>query len=310
MTRWTSAALVALAGCSVFGGIDADDYRLGMDASGADGSGADGSGAGTTTTAASGAAGHGAGSGGGNHVEHEGLDGAGLVVRYFLDEEDSGQAPEALDAGSPPQDHLALTFTGHLTYVEQDGQRGLQWDSVGESDRAAVLLDGTKIHAGLDGSTTGTMELVFSVEYASAYGSRVLHIGEGTEAGSFSLTLEGTDNAITLRLNGDVHGRWYVSGSWDTRRVFHLVFDSSRSEDDRVKLYLNGALQENEGPAPGLKEAISLSEDAHFVLGNREEGERSFEGTLFYAAVYRVALSQATISEHSARLLDSDDTDL
>jgi hypothetical protein len=92
----------------------------------------------------------------------------------------------------------------------------------------------------------------------------------------------------------------------------HLVLDTTQTDrDDRSELYLDGVLiEKSTTTGPPQNVTIDLQTGRHFVLGNREVGDqsdRSFEGELYYAALYDVPLDEQTIDQHVGVLLASDD---
>jgi len=278
------------------------------DTTGAGGAGGAGGQGGTTST--SGTGGQGAGP-----ALHPGvLVDDGLVARYYLDEAASGQEPtEVLDAAPDPLP-LPLTYVNigtdeFMAYTEDaGGNRGLMFTEVGHDDRASIAVDGTKISASLHAGQTVTYEVVADVQGMSTSGSRLLHIGE--ESGH-ALSLE-TDAATRMQFSLNEH---YVGGvpvdlKSLGRAVFHSVVDTTQTEPaDRVRIYVNGGrLPSVQGTPPDLDAAIDLGIGKHFVIGNREIGERTIEGTIFYAAVYSGPLTDEQIVQNVALLLVDDDT--
>ena len=94
------------------------------------------------------------------------------------------------------------------------------------------------------------------------------------------------------------------------RGVFHMVVDVTRAApEDRARLYVNGARLpnvQNVFAAQGVP--LTIGDTRHFVIGNREVGERTPQGTIFYAAIYNVALDDAEVAQNAALLLLDDDT--
>ncbi|WP_437730036.1 LamG-like jellyroll fold domain-containing protein [Sorangium sp. So ce1335] len=242
----------------------------------------------------------------------------GLVARYFLDEAALRIAPtQAEDAADAPV-ALALTTGPELGFVgDGAGHSGLAWTAAGGDSRASAPIDGTKIQSLLHGSRTGTIEAVLRIAEVSSQGSRIVHIGSGTEPGRFTLRSD-RPGQIDFWWNGTNCG-----GSWDVRiperAVVHGVLDTTVQEpaEARVRLYVNGVPAPRLKPAggycaddarlPGVDATLDLLEGRHFVLGNREIGGRTFSGALYYAALYARALTPAEIERHVAGLLASDD---
>ncbi len=238
----------------------------------------------------------------------------GVVVRYYLDEAADGQGPTAaLDATTDPLD-LPITYVNdvegmHLTYTEDaDGNRGLSFDAASRDDRASAPIDTTKVRAMVEGGTEVTYELVAALLDASSSGSRLLHIGFDED---HTLSLE--TNSVT-RLCASVNdadaGQVSVFHPVLGRGVFHMVVDVTQSApEDRARLYVNGANLpnvQNVFAAQGMP--ITIGDMRHLVIGNREIGERTPQGTIFYAAIYNVALDDAEVAQNAALLLLDDDT--
>ncbi|WP_438022034.1 LamG-like jellyroll fold domain-containing protein [Sorangium sp. So ce233] len=303
------------------GGGGAGPHTASASSSGA-GGGTSGSGAGAG--GGGGEGGSGAGGAGGSGVTDCTRDGScltddGLVARYFLDEASAGSAPTQVEDAAAAPVPLALTYGPEMSFAADGAAHsGLSWTAVAADGRASAAIDGTKIHTALHGSRTGTIEAVLSIAEVVIDGSRILHLGSGTESGRFTLRSE-HPGQIELWWNGTNCG-----GAWDAelpaRAVVHGVFDTIVEEPaaDRVRLYINGVLAPRSNPivgycamhkrVPPLDATLDLAEGRHLVLGNRELGGRTFSGALYYAALYARALSAAEIEQNAAALLVSDDS--
>ena len=299
---WATAALAAgmVIAC---GGGDEGGAGAGGNASGGQGGAVSTGGGGSSS-----------GEGGDLPVHPGVLVDEGLVARYYLDEAASGQDPtEALDAAPDPLP-LALTYINEgtdtfMTYTEDpNGNRGLTFATYGRDDRASVAIDGTKISTSLHSSTTMTYEVVAEVLGVIPESSRLIHIGLDTD---HTLSFE---TGVVTRLGFEVNdGGWTSVPSYLPalgRAVFHSVFDSSQADPlDRVRIYVNGGRLPIIGDvAVEMDAAIDLGPGRHFVIGNREIGQRTIEGTIYYAAVYSDALSEAQVLQNVGLLLVDDDT--
>lgn len=236
-----------------------------------------------------------------------------VIVRYFINEGSSeGQPNELRDAIGNPELNLALSDPdGTTSFVDANGHHGIRFNEASGDARLSVAAQNTKIRDALDGSRTGTLELVLDISDISSDGSRISHIGGGTEAGRFTLRTSGTD-WLEFFLNNAVVAYWPIDLRSRGRMVVHVVVDTSESNrSDRVRLYVDGQLQ-SVAPAfsPQNNALISISNaaDQFFVLGNREVGGRSFEGCLFYAAMYAGAMRADVVSNNAALLTSSDDS--
>lgn len=246
----------------------------------------------------------------------------GLIVRYFLDEAASGQTPTMLVDAAPQPLALPLVYSkmggNNPVYVEQSGHRGLSWTKIELDGRATLPVDAMKIQARLAGKTTATIEVVVEIDQVSANGSRVSHIGAGSEPGHLTLRSDNINKAQTYWQGDRLAGAWDVDWLAEGRAVAHVVYDTAQADPaDRVRFYLDGqqlpdAADTVEHPAQNQTitvPATAMMKPVHFTLGNRgEDGSRSFKGVLFYAALYDVALSDDAIAGNAALLEQDDDT--
>lgn len=238
------------------------------------------------------------------------LVGTGLLVRYFLDEAESGDGPnEVLDSAPDPLD-LPIDWNSNMRYVTENGNTGLEWQAASSNGSAFTSVEGTKL-ALIDGQTSATIEAVFEVQDADSSGSRVVHFGEASEGGLFTLRLESV-SAPRLTWNHEVPmGQWSYNFQ-DMRAVVHVVFDSTEAiAQDRRRLYVDGQLVgPPSGEEPNIGAAIDLfldESDPDFALGNRANGFRSMAGILFYAALYTEALTPDEIQTNAQILAIDDD---
>lgn len=249
------------------------------------------------------------------------LSDTGLVARYYLDEAASGtpDGAMAMDAAPAPL-NLPITWGvgDAFRYAEIDNQRGLESTTAGLDARASVTgMSATKVGTALSGSQTGTLEVVLEVSGVHMSNSRFIHIGTGDESGRFSLSAGSLDEVNFFWRSSSIFPTDYLAGHWPVtftpgeRIVLHAVLDSGQAaEIDRARLYRNGVLvtgNDTKNPVQ-IGQTLSFVDSDAFVLGNREIGVRTFDGTLFYAAVYQSALTSAEVINNASVLLASDDT--
>jgi hypothetical protein len=239
----------------------------------------------------------------------------GLLARYFLAEAESGTAPtEAVDAAPNP---LALPILQDpvMSYVTEDGHRGLHWTVAGEPGGPRLPILDTKI-LDLDGVSAATIETVARIEEASVSGSRLVHVGVDS-SWHFSLGV-----ASAALIDVPIHFSFGINTALGSasanfpadftagRMVVHAVFDSTRAvAAERMRVYVNGvALSADMGAAfPVQDDVVSLDGTQAIALGNRLINGRSIHGTLFYGAYYLVAFDDAQIAHNVSILLASDD---
>jgi hypothetical protein len=243
----------------------------------------------------------------------------GLLVRYYVDEAASGAAPVVLLDSAPAPLNLPIIYEGALSFVEQAGNRGLRWNDSGDDGRAMVQVQGTKLESSLQGATAATVESVVAISDNTSHWGRILHIGLGGDFGHFSLHTSNIGaSAVFWWKSPDTTfsgGEWPISFGSLGRIVIHLVLDTSLpSGEDRVRLYVDGVRTTAGNPSgypilqPSQNETINLGNGSWFVLGNIDGGTQSFDGVLFYAATYDVALTDNELAHNTAVLLADDDT--
>ncbi|MCY1066955.1 hypothetical protein OV090_19445 [Nannocystis sp. RBIL2] len=244
----------------------------------------------------------------------------GLLVRYFLDEAKDGQGPKhALDAAPEPLD-LPLVYDKDAmnpVYAEQDDHRGLRWPMAGLHGRATLPVADTKVQTALQNRTAATLELVVEVDAVSLLGSRLLHVGRSFEMGHLTLRSSALDRLEFYWKGNNLAGVWSLDWSGLGRVVVHLVLDTGQPDPiHRVRLYIDGVAVADGMDFglthPNQNEAIAIPTDPniplYFALGNRgADGDRSFQGTLYYAAIYSNALSETQLQQNADILAGNDD---
>ena len=240
------------------------------------------------------------------------LSSRGLVVRYFLDEASAGVpvvGSLVLDSAAAPL-HLPVVDNDGLAYTGIGG-RGLRWDNDGEDGRAQIDIDGTKLHSALHQSRTATIEVVMDIDdVGSSSSSRIVFLGQGSGIGR-RLGLA-TNNLLVLglRFNGVTHGTWVVDLLGQGRSVVQVVVDTRLPDGqafNRLRLYVNGEKISNLGTVPAQNAQLDLGSGSRFVIGNRDDGDRSPEGAIQYVAMYSEALTLFEILQNQAGLSVDDD---
>ena len=234
----------------------------------------------------------------------------GLVLRYFMNEAASGTTPTMLlDSADAPLP-LPITF-GQATFVEDNGHRGLRFPASQSSGKAEVSIGSSSKLANLMApARTVTIEVVAQIDNAGAAGGANESQITGMRGGNpdFMLTAIGTTDLRFFRPFGNVGATW--NGVHDQQRmVLHLVFDSTQVDSaTRIELFKNSALvpkTTSSPPAQGQQVGLGGSDD--LVIGNRQQADRSIQGTIFYVAYYNVALSSEEISTNAQHLIVDDD---
>jgi hypothetical protein len=239
-----------------------------------------------------------------------------LLVRYYLDEAASGTTPTQVNDASGNDYHLTeINYgSGNLSWTEVSGNRGLASSSTTGTQRVRVGIDNTSdlIRDAMQGQTKWVMELVCDVDTENASTSRIFaiqnRIGSGPDAGlvcvSSTVWRVFIDNADWCTFDPG-------SGK-DSRCVWHIVVNTDEAtQNDRIKVYKNGSLLTTTCTAT-LSRAVSVDSDSDLILFNRESSgsyDRSFAGTIYYAALYAGGTFDATrVSDHYDVLTADDDT--
>jgi hypothetical protein len=291
-------------------------------ASGSGGASVSGSGGAAASGGAAGVGGAGVGgagaSGGGGSAGVGGAGGAwsqplslvstGLLTRYYIDEAASGTAPTELIDHAPNPNNLLLTYQGEAAFAEVNGNRGLSWLAIEGDSRASIAVAGSKLTQ-LQAENSATIEIVLEMSEISFSHTRFSHIGDGSEGGRFSLSAPSLTTAQVYISTGSRIGLWLVDYKALGRMVMHAVLDTAQADpEQRQRLYINGAPAVRIGGSPVLQDTvIDIGTTTHYVIGNREIGARSGLGTIYYAALYTDALSEADIQNNAAALLFDDD---
>jgi hypothetical protein len=325
-----TAAAVSGAGCNAIFGVS--DLEIGEPApTGSGGMGGDGTGAMGPTGGGGDGAGGATASGGGGDGGAGGLGGAGgstpttlvdrgVVVRYFLDEAASGSMPAAvLDHGPPPTFDLPISYDG-MQYASAPTGRGLAYDLDHLGNVGAVTTDGTKIRTDLDESVEATVEVVFDANPGSVEATQFIFMLKATATGDgrLGLALEGANPYFEY--NQDTPATADVTQLWDVdvhvlgRVVAHVVVNTALANAaDRVVLFVNGT------PAPphlnpGIPvipatqdDGVNTCPSCELHIGNSISTQRSFAGTVFYAAIYNVAFTAAELQNNLTVLTANDD---
>jgi hypothetical protein len=233
-----------------------------------------------------------------------------LIVRYFLDEAESGIVPtSALDSAPAPLD-LPITYdtvTNQMMYTSAATGRGLQWLAADGPGVARAVIDGTKVYTMLNGKQQGTIEVVARVDGATGNHNRLFAISNGIN-NPFSLGTYSTP-VFAVQANGADVGRWSANFAGIGRAVLHVVLDTTDAiPTNRVRFYVDGVLQTPvAGTPPPQNGAITIGAGFSICLGNRDTQGRSMYGALYYAALYAGALTAAEVATNAAVLKASDD---
>ena len=234
----------------------------------------------------------------------------GLVVRYYLDEAVDGTGPTLVNDAGPNNIDLTINYgSGNLDYTEVSGNRGLESISTTGVQRADYTITSSDaLDTALTGGKKFTLEVVVRVDAWTVNGSRIFGINATAgENGSLIVRRGGSDN-ISVTFNDAAQGDIDAVSS---RTVIHAVIDSTKTANSRIQYSINGGTLTDLSNTVGLDETLASVVGQKFTMFNRENVgtyDRSFDGELFYAAMYNVAFSQTDIDTNYAILTADDDT--
>jgi hypothetical protein len=243
-----------------------------------------------------------------------------LLGRYWFDEAQTGQGPTTVaDDQANPVD-LTITYDPSMAWTLQDSNRGLRSSAFSHNGKVTGTAEATKYDAALDLANQATFVYVVSwldPPYIQAIGGfqnyhpnfpdRVVWL-QTDDVGIPSVV-------ITTEAQSEIDVRWPPSLADDTRRVFHVVYDSDDAVPERrIRLYVDGVDQGygtlSNGTWPALGEGLDFgSGQLQVQLMNLIERNNSWPigGTVFYFAVFETTLTDQEIAGNAAALLTGDD---
>ena len=232
----------------------------------------------------------------------------GIIARYLINEDTMGTAPMAVRDSTATPFNLPITYDGSLSYVEADGNRGLSWSSEDSVGNAGAAIVGTEVET-LDGTTVVTYEIVFAASLSNN-ASRIFHLGSPNNGGDATVRVSGPGELEIRYLNGVGGTSWPDSITSGQRHVVHIVFDSAeRDEGERLRAYVDGVRSvRGNSSAIGENATLHLESNAELIIGNRPSGMREPLGTIFYLAIYNVALDDAEVASNATHLTVEDDS--
>jgi hypothetical protein len=234
------------------------------------------------------------------------LDDTGLVSRYWFDEAASGSAPTQVDDASANAYHLTNVDYGggNLAWTEVSGNRGLESTSLTGTQRARRAVDNTSdaLRDALAGTGVVTFELVLDVQAGNNSGGRVFGINNRA-GGSMVVGVIVSTTQYFMQWNASaLSGANLAAG----RHVCHFVIDITAGAGESYNVYIDGVNTLSGNAAT----ALTIPADVDLIAFNRENAggyDRSWDGILFYAAIYDVAFDDARAAAHATELAADDD---
>jgi hypothetical protein len=272
------SCLLALTGCDIIAGLDGFDV---VSAGGAGGSAGDG----------------GSGGAGGEGGAGPPLRDEGLIARYFIDEQNSGD-PSVINDRGGQELNLTAEADPNMQYEATLTGRGLVWDMANGPGHASRVGVGSA----LGGTTTATIEAVVSLSGVAMMESRLFHIGS-TAAGRLALGV--AESSCQININDANFTRWALTAS--LRQVVHVRIDLEAGPAERARFFVGGVEQMDTNGVYPTPVALNIPATAVFYLGNRFDDARSPSGSIYYFALYGIAMSPEDITYNAGILGQGDD---
>lgn len=309
-TRYSAIAVCGLAvasGCGLFLGTDdlSFDGPTGQTTTSDASSTSAQQGTGGTTASTSGSSMSSSGgqsAGGSGSGGATGLIDTNLLSRYFLDEADMGTpSVAALDAAPAPL-NLGLRYDGIASYIEINGNRGLDWSTAGNVGDAFADFSApsTKVWL-LQGVQGATIELVVDIKEVALTGSALLFLGDTVTVQGYFGIFANDASTVSMVVGPTGGGTYQVALPSLGRVVLTGVLDMGSDMD----LYVNGSPATAVSTMPST---VDLSTSTHIMLGNTRQYAFSPRGQIFYAAIYTAALEPDEVAHNAQLLLANDDT--
>lgn len=241
----------------------------------------------------------------------------GLLVRYFYDEAASGQGPTTVfDRSGNGYDLDDLAYDGvNLFWTVTGNDRGIGSSGATHDGYQRHAIDNASdlIRDALDGAQECTFEICVVVDDITVSNSRLFCINDRIGGNPvLGITSNATDEyqfffnkVASLDNNHDL-------SAGGVHVVTVIVNSAMAIETDRIRFYIDGVLDEAVGNLT-LFDTISMDANVDLIGMNRESSgayDRSFDGVLYYAAVYDEMLTASEIADNAAILLRSNDLEL
>ncbi|UCC73844.1 MAG: hypothetical protein JSV86_04595 [Gemmatimonadota bacterium] len=241
-----------------------------------------------------------------------------LLGRYWFREAESGQAPTTVFDDRPDPVDLGVRYTPAMEWTVEDGHRGLR--STAFRHRGVVAGDArnSKYQAALDGASRATFAVVASW-VDPPYVQRLAGFQTGDRrAKRIAMFQTGSNGWPSMQFRTRAQGidiRWRLDLDDGVRRVIHIVYDSEDPlPERRIRLYVDGV---DQGPGffasgawPALGERLDFDVEAlelQMMNRRRLKSSKAMQGTVFYYAVYKSALTSSEVAGNAQALLADDD---
>jgi hypothetical protein len=237
---------------------------------------------------------------------------------YPIDEATSGQGPTELVDTLSPALSLPITYSGaNPAFVTSAQGQGLLHTTAAPVSGANAPIAGSKVLAAIHGSKLATLEVVLTVSATMFSG------GTGAQSVFGINTTDAEEDRLSLYQWGegcyfDFEGAggypgdyWYLSMIWSQvvagpgRYVVHCVLDTTQAvAANRMKFYVDGVLKVPfDRKDPPLNKSISLNGLTDYLgVGSFHHYDGNFTSTVWFAALYAIALPQVSVTARAAAL--------
>lgn len=247
------------------------------------------------------------------------------LVQYWIDEAPSGQGVTNLvDAASNPL-NMPLNYPGTSPYWAGDsgGNRHLRFSGTSGTDTGGgvVNTDGTKLDA-VHGATQVTIEVKYMMDgggTCSNEGERIFGLSDGdvSTSGWLAVRERAGRDVLQVQWQGQTVGVYALETGCpiSSASVVHWVVDTTEPvAADRIRAYIDGVQATvtavESTSLPSQDETIDLGSGTRRMFVGRNHGSggfRTFNGRVWYAALYLGEMTDGDIASSAAALLAMDD---
>lgn len=240
-----------------------------------------------------------------------------IIAEWLLEEAASGTTPTTVADAAGNGNTLTIDYSGgDAQWTEIQTGRGLEFTAAADTlDVAKVSAQnvayGGNVFSQLSGANKVFVYGVFeTTDTNTTVGSKVVYVGTDGGFGDFALTMSGTSIGINWnRETGGDAAQHFAALSPENKGLVSVVavIDTTQIvQTDRIKFWINGEQYPSNISGIG---AVTLNDtlidtdvtDRYLVLGNNQDGDQGFLGSL-----YAAGLGVGDISEEQAASLSLD----
>jgi uncharacterized repeat protein (TIGR01451 family) len=247
------------------------------------------------------------------------------LVRYWIDEAPSGQGvANLLDSESSPL-NMPMSYPGASPYFDAGANpnRHLRFSGASGTDTGGGVVDtdGTKMDA-VHGATQVTIEVKYMMDgggTCSNEGERIFGLSDGdvSTSGWLAVRERAGRDVLQVQWQGQTVGVYALETGCPitSASVVHWVVDTTEPvAADRIRAYIDGVQATvtavESTSLPSQNETIDLGSGTRRMFVGRNHGAggfRTFNGRIWYAALYLGEMTDAAIATNATALLAMDD---